>query len=230
MTDVLIDLRAFSEALPQEHGKLKKAIRRWIDLHSAHSDLSLAHDYIQDALRLHRTKRAGLQYATLALQQSAVVIYARALERKSDHRGQVRVTGGFTGLQLEFHRKLVALRDNSVAHFGPEGSSKPWSQDFVFLLVKGVVYRPTASSRRSLFDKKFAEQMLAHFLVAAGLVAKQSQDWQLKLADRLNEAINDDEIFKLLQNHKISPEVFGEAAQLILNPTGSGRATKIIPD
>jgi len=154
-----IDLRKFAKLLPPEHAGLGKLIRRWVDAHSVSADVRMAKDYLIDALRWHNTGRGSLKNASTALLHSAVMLYARATDRTSDHRGHVAIGDKYTTAQSEIHLHLLNIRNESLAHFGPAGIPKSWSEDQAVLIVEGQHWQPAIAARRSMLDPIFAEKI-----------------------------------------------------------------------
>ena len=191
--DLVYDLRRFAGTLPEAHRDLRKRVRQWIDAHSIATDLRLALDSVELAIRLNKTGRASLDLAVMSLMQSAVMAYSRALERHSEHRGTVAIKGRFTVEQAQFHARLGEIRDESLAHFGPAGTALPWSEDHALLLQSGIHWQPVISSRRSLFDAKFCALFLDHLRKTESMVmddvAKRRDAFQAMFDDRLS---NDD--------------------------------------
>lgn len=90
MEDTVIDLSAFAATQPRK-SRLRQAIIRLRDAHSAKTDLMSADDFAsqldaaKDAIAASPVAAAP-ETIGLALLYSAVVLYARATKTTSDHR------------------------------------------------------------------------------------------------------------------------------------------------
>ena len=226
----VFDLRDFSDRLPSNAGKLKKAIRQWVDGHSASADLTIATDYIDDAIRIHRGRRTSLVNAATALLHSAIILYARSLERKSDHRGFVRIIEKLGDEGKEFHNGLIQIRDNALAHFGPAGSGRSWNEDHVVLIMEDDVGQPALAVRRSLFDLSYAIDFRLHLREVCGIVQRTVDERRNAFQSLFDRAIEDAEICAVLKASQVDPKKFGEAGKLIFKGPRSGRAIGIFND
>lgn len=226
----VFDLRDFSDRLPSNAGKLKKAIRQWVDGHSASADLTIATDYIDDAIRIHRGRRTSLVNAATALLHSAIILYARSLERKSDHRGFVRIIEKLGDEGKEFHNGLIQIRDNALAHFGPAGSGRSWNEDHVVLIMEDDVWQPAIAVRRSLFDLSYAIDFRLHLREVCGIVQRTVDERRNAFQSLFDRAIEDAEICAVLKASQVDPKKFGEAGKLIFKGPRSGRAIGIFND
>lgn len=204
--DVVYDLRRFAEALPEAHRDLRKRIRQWNDAHSIATDLRLAHDSVQSAIRLNKTGRGSLDLAVMALMQSAVMAYSKALERHSDHRGTVAIKGRFSPEQSELHRRLCEIRDESLAHFGPAGTTLPWSEDHALLLQSGIHWQPVISSRRALFDAKFSADFLDHLKETEAMVMDDVAKRRVAFQNMFDDRLADDAVAQTLEASALSAE------------------------
>jgi len=160
---ILIDVRALAASLPPKHGKLARDARRWVDAHSNSADLTLAHDYVRDAIALHQRAANDLDNATAALLQAAIIIYARPFDSSAArHRGTLDVISKMSPDDAAFHERLIVLRHQAVAHFAGGGTGEAWAKDYAVLLVEGETYQTLSTSRRSLFQPDFAAEFAAH--------------------------------------------------------------------
>lgn len=202
--DVVYDLRRFASALPDPHRDLGKKIRRWIDAHSIATDLSLAHDCVLSALRLESTSRVSVDLAVMALMQSAVMAYSRALERHSEHRGTVSIKGRFSPEQIDLHARLCDLRDEALAHFGPAGTGQPWSEDHALLLQTGIHWQPVITSRRSLFDRSFAMALKQHLEATHAMVIEVVAERRAAFQNLFDERLHQSEVADILEASTLS--------------------------
>lgn len=223
----VIDLRKFARLLPPEHAKLAKLVRKWVDAHSVSADIRMARDYLADALRWHYTRRDSLKHASTALLHSAVMLYARATERGSDHRSHVPIADKCTADQMELHNRLLDIRNESLAHFGPAGGEKSWSEDLAVMIVEGQHWQPAVASRRSLMEPAFTRSAL-HFMEA--LLPEFDRVAEARLAVCQNAigsaATENDVVAACLTQALIDPQALGEAASILLTGKRQGRALR----
>lgn len=223
----LYDLRLFATRLPDGHGKVKRALNKWLNAHSVSTDLLLARDFIDSALRHHLAGEANLNHAKTALLQTSIIYYARALERHSDHRETLRLGELMTDEQKTMHARLVNLRDEALAHFGPAGVGKPWNEDHAVLIIEGRYWQSALVCRRSLFDKEFALELIRH-LDAIGQTVIQVTDKRRATFERLlHEAVEQSqEVSDALLSCAMTEEDAGALHAIALE--GDRRGHKIV--
>lgn len=119
----VIDLAKFDRELPNSHFKTKSLIRSTIDLHSAHTDLALAGDFILRAIEFQEQAEkfppAVVEDCTIGLICASVVFYARATKSESHHRITFDMRRHFDAEEKKQHELLCSLRDDAIAHYGP---------------------------------------------------------------------------------------------------------------
>ena len=182
------DLNGVADRLPEQHRDFAKSIRRWRDSHSVNSELKVAADMIEQALKLCLSDAEGADLQKMALMHAAVMSYARAVERRSSHRGKIAIVGKLDQSQIEMHKHLVHLRDESIGHHGPAGTYKRWHHDRAFLLQEGNTWQPVVVTRMSIFDKAFAIKFHAHLKAVCriidAIVEERRADFQKLLDER----------------------------------------------
>lgn len=185
---ILYDLNAIERTCAASDAEFAKSIRRWRDAQSAAADLAIAADMLDQAMRLTLAGAQGFDLVRMALVHSAIMAYARATERKSNHRGKIPLVGKMDRQQLELHRKLIDLRDECVGHHGPAGFAQPWSEDYALLIQDGDRWQPAIASRRSLFEREFARAFLLHLqsldAAVVAIVEDRRSAFQTLLAER----------------------------------------------
>ncbi|MEO6432530.1 MAG: hypothetical protein ABIO29_00940 [Sphingomicrobium sp.] len=118
----VIDLSEFATTLPEGHEALRRSIKDTIDVHSAHSDLKIAHDSAARFISLNKSEafpREFVEDCGLALLVTGILFYVRATKSSSDHRKTFDLRARFDDLERQDHDLLVRLRDDALAHYGP---------------------------------------------------------------------------------------------------------------
>lgn len=202
--DTLFDLSALAEKLPKSHWDVRKRIRRWKDAHSISADITFAVEMLETALKQHSGKRKSQDFPKMALTQAAIMSYARSLERKSDHRGTISIKGDFSDEQKSFHVKLVELRDESLAHFGPAGYNSPWSEDMVMLIQSEITWQPAVFAKRKLFDKDFATKAADHMRQITPFVEREVEKRRNEFQSLFNTKVHEDDFADILESCKVS--------------------------
>ncbi len=229
--DAVYDLRALRRLLPDDAAKLRKSIDRWVAAHSVHSDLSIAHAQVTEALYLHKLNRTSSRYAPNGLLHSSISAYARSLERHSDHRPAIRLGEMMNASQAEFHKELIQIRDEGVAHFGPAGPDRPLAEDHGVLIFQDGRYQPGILSRRSLFNKAFALRFQSHLAETAALVAELSERRRVDFQNLFHDALGErDDMTELLDRCIFDNDQIGQVKDLVLGFRPVGRMTIIASD
>lgn len=206
----LFDVRRFAASLPPEFSKLRKAAERWADFHSCSSDVTLALEFIDDALKWHKSPRSTLGHAKHALMLSAVSLYARAFDKKGKHRRVPNLRAKIPADQLEFHDQLIEIRHEFLAHFGPAGFDGPWGEDMAFVMTDFAVWLPFVSSRRSAFVPNFAIAFQVHTRTVSRLAHEIARVERDEFQSLLTEAWTEhSEIDALLWTSEVDPGVVG---------------------
>jgi hypothetical protein len=213
-----IDLAAAAAALPEHHKALAKKILRSRDAHSAHTDITCALDMAQSVRPAHDAAEGGLQWAAhavLSLTISAVVLYTRATKTRSDHRGTLNLDGKFDPAQRMMHERIVALRDDCVAHYGPgdAGGGLRLNEERILVPLDRVSdSRVMMASKRLAFVPRFTMELEQHLCRVAILVQAEVERRDNTLADALNAAGAEDPFLPaLFQDHLVDlDEMFAE--------------------
>jgi hypothetical protein len=229
--DAVYDLRALRGVLPDDSSKLRKSIDRWIAAHSVHSDLSIAHAQVTEALYLHRLNRTSSRYAPIGLLHSALSTYARSLERHSNHRPAIKLGEIMSASQIQFHKQLIEIRDEGIAHFGPAGPDRPLAEDHAIVIFQDGQYQPGILSRRSLFNKGFAVQFQQHLMETTDLVAQISEERRISFQKLFHAALDErDDMASLLDGCIFDQNQLGQVKDLALGFRPGGRVTIITGD
>jgi len=227
---LLIDIRAFARKLPQPLGKLRKAARQWLDAHSGSCDLRLAKDYVEDAQRLAQQDSPGLDNATAALLQGAVILYARPFDDSATHhRGTLPLISKLTAESQRLHRQVIELRHKGVAHFDGGGVSRPWSVDYATIIIEHGRYQTMSCSNRALFQPRFAAEFHDHLAVTCALADGLADSRRVEFERQFREAWStNDEIDRLLLASKLDPEVLHGWDGPVLGGLREGRSITVV--
>lgn len=226
----VFDLNKLQTVLPDVHRKLAKAIRQWRDAHSVSADLKVAEDMLDQAMRLELAKVADTDLMKMAILHAAVMAYARGLERHSDHRSTLKLTGHMTPEQRVMHDRLIHLRDESIGHHGPAGTRAPWSEDSVIIIQTGDVWQPAVFARRAIFQREFARHFLLHLQQLQPLVDGIVSDRRDGFQSLFDAAAPTDEIYDLLMQCRMPAEDLARLQEPLLAGARSGRSIGIWQD
>lgn len=215
---IFYDLNRVADALPDQHNDFAKSIRRWRDAHSVSSDLSISADLIEQALRLSLAEAGEANLTLMALMHAAVMGYARALERRSDHRGKIAITGKFAPDELAMHKHLVHLRDESVGHHGPAGTYKIWHEDRALIIQEETTWQPLIATRMALFDRHFALLFHAHLRRAQSILSDIVEERRHQFQCMLDERATLDVVAEVILSCKLTEA----EARLLVGPLLSG--------
>lgn len=220
----LLDVRRVVESLPEEQRKLKKSARRWLDGHSCSADLEMSAVYVEDAIRLHGTKRESLKHAKTALLHMAVIYYARPFDGRSNHRSRINIKSKLSDDGEKFHDLLIDLRHESLAHFGPAGPIIPWSSDYALMVREGGNWQTLSAARRSLYEHSFASNFQDHLSKVCGIAREITIERRDEFERQIFEAWRDsDELHHILHQCEINVEMFGGWSGPLLGGVRSGR-------
>lgn len=117
-------------------------IRRYRDAMSVQNDLRECQDCL-DVLAQQNLNTPSMEHAwqviISALITRAIVLYVRATKTSSRHRTFVPVRTAMPPDLVPLHERMVSLRDNAIAHFGPgPGGTRPsWAREVVALRLDG---------------------------------------------------------------------------------------------
>lgn len=229
---VVIDLVALVAALPPEFADLAGMARSWFSRHSCDADLGVAEAYLHDAIRWHSTKRESLANAKGALLQSAVVHYARAFDPASRHRSHISIERYLDVKEKAFHRLLIDLRHESLAHFGPAGDDdSPWSEDIPALIVERGQWQPMIASKRPLYRSALALRFLNHVKKIRPIVTELSDKSKSHFTEVLSKRWEESStLSRLIESHTMDPQRLGGWSGPFLGGPRSGREIQILSD
>ncbi len=227
---IFYDLNLVEAHLPSQHRDFAKCIRRWRDAHSISSDLSIAADLLEQALRLSLAQGGKADLTLMALMHAAVMGYSRALERKSNHRGKIAILGRLTPEQIAMHKKLVHLRDESIGHHGPAGTYKVWHEDRALLIQDGLTWQPAIASRMALFDKNFAVIFHAHLSELRPIVEQIVEERRGEFQRMLDERAVLDEVADVIERSALAPDQARPFVGPLLSGPRKGRTVAIWKD
>lgn len=205
MTETTINLRELAKKIEDTHGKTARKIVQLSDLSSIKIDLCFADDQIRllsgarDAALKSEAGTAD-QIVPMALLMSSVVLYARAMKSKSNHRMTFDIRTKFSDVERARHMAICALRDDAFAHFGPgmgEGSDA-LQQDGVFAIFdedRGALQIATMS-RRKVIDLNLVDLIIAQIQRAILIVEQQIQTRREDVGNELMELLISGEISK----------------------------------
>jgi hypothetical protein len=212
-----IDLKAASEKLNESYPKVSGLIRQLSSAHSIRSDLGMALDMLGALDKvLVVASELGEKWASdtaLALINSTVVFYVRATKTHSHHRGSIAFDKEFTSDEQEIHNKLVRLRDDAIAHFGPgeEYGGPTWQREGVFLPIdQPDDMRVMTVSRRIIMQKELQMRMKKQIHRALLIAEKITQQRNSRLIEHMNDIAGDIAFSEILNQHLINLTDFFE--------------------
>jgi hypothetical protein len=142
------DFEALAASLPtSKYRPLIERIRRFRDAMSALTDLRECRECL-DVLRRHdplknvsERERHVHETVSSALIERAIILYVRATKTGSKHRTFVPVRNALPEDLVARHERMVLLRDDAIAHFGPGpgGVRPPWCREIAALRLEGNV-------------------------------------------------------------------------------------------
>ncbi|GGC24452.1 hypothetical protein GCM10011371_10120 [Novosphingobium marinum] len=232
-----IDLEKLADALPAEYTQLAGKIRRCRDSHSVHTDLMLASDMIGSVEAAFRATQDGVewaQHAVPALVYSAIILYARAIHTGSGHRARINLTKHLTPAQKARHERIVTLRNDALAHYGPGETTEgfTWNEErLVIPLDRPNDARIMLASRRVGYAPGLPSEMAVHIAQVLLLAQREIERRDAELVDALNAAIDsDDGFFDLAAQHKIDLNAMfgGHPAAALLDGDRTGLRTEIV--
>ncbi len=229
-TERIYDLTKFMKLLPVSQRKLGKALRQWRDGHSTVADLRIAGELVDTAMKQWKTADPETQLLILAAMHASVMGYARAIERKSKHRGKLPVVGKFNDQQTAMHKKIVNLRDEAVGHHGPAGFIRPWHEDKALLFQNGNQWQPAIMSRRSLFEENFASLVATHIKEVIAITEQIVAERQTTFQSAFHAAINQDEVAEALLKAELSKTEIANIPEQALSGPRQGNTIAVWND
>lgn len=138
----VVDLEAVVAAvsLQEERVRFASLVRRYHDAMSALNDLRDCQEHLEALARHDPLQPADNQQHHLisgALLSQAIILYVRAAKTTSKHRTPLPLRAKMPLELVSAHERMVALRDNAIAHFGPgPGGNRPaWIRERTALRV-----------------------------------------------------------------------------------------------
>lgn len=228
----IFDVRALVANLQGKHGKLEKSARKWIATHSCSADLAIVRDYLSDAVRWHSTRRESLGRAKTALLHCAILSYFRLFDPSATrHRAELSIVGKFSAEQMVFHKRLLELRHEALAHFGQAGITKPWNEDALYVIADRTHWQPMVASKRSQFDASFGIEFYRHVEEIEPFVEELVEKWKADFQEKFQTCWATDQDFdQLLRSCKVEPTELGGWQGPILSGHRSGRLLVELPD
>lgn len=198
----VVDLSRFAAALPAGHEPLKQLIKDTIDVHSAHSDLKIAHDSAARFIDLNRSKgfpREFVEDCGLSLLVTGIIFYTRATKSGSEHRKTFDLRPKFDELEHQNHDLLVRLRDDAMAHYGPGklGAETVREDSLYFAIPQQKLF---STSRNICGSENLGHLIRRQSQRALILMQRLYEEKQVKLLDWLKELPDTETIAAALQS------------------------------
>lgn len=234
---IAIDLEKLADALPAEHVQLARKIRRCRDSHAVHTDLMHSSDMIgsvEAAFEAAQSGTAWAQHTVPALVYSAILLYASATHSDSKHRARINLTKHFTPPQKAVHERIVTLRNDALAHYGPGEITMGfgWNEERLAILLNGPKRgQIMVASRRVGYAPGLPSEMAAHISQVLLMAQRELERRDSELTEALNAAIKEDRgFFDLAIQHKINlDDMFGgHPTAALLDGDQAGTRTEII--
>jgi hypothetical protein len=163
------DLRRLAGAArgEPEYCIFEERVRRYGDAMSILADLADARRMLDALARPEPTKASSAaadrdRHVTAnALLSQAIILYARAAKSRSRHRTFVPLQRGMPPELRLIHDKVVQLRDDAIAHFGPGTGpgGRHWAKETVVLRIDGSVATLVLPYSRSTYQDDLAHQL-----------------------------------------------------------------------
>jgi hypothetical protein len=165
---------------------------------------------------------------------SAIILYARATHSDSKHRVRINLTKHFTPAQKALHDRIVTLRNDALAHYGPGEISEgfAWNEErLVIPMDRPAEARIMLVSRRVGYAPGLPSEMAAHIARVLLMAQREVERRDTELTEALNATIDDDGgFFDLAVQHKIDlDDMFGgHPAAALLDGDRTGMRTEIV--
>jgi len=235
---IAIDLEELADALPPRYKPLAGKIRRCRDSNSVFTDLLHASNMIGSVRQAHEAANSGTdwaQNAVPALVYSAIILYVRATHSGSDHRARINLAKGFNAAQRAMHTRLVSLRNDALAHYGPgeTGEGYAWNEERLVIPIQSPNRNMLMlASRRIGFAPALPNEMASHIAEVIPLAKAEADRRNAELIAALDVAITSDRTLVDLakQNLIDLKSRFGvnPAAAAIIDREGGGSRTEVI--
>ncbi len=218
------DLIKAADKLEKEYPDLAGAIRAIRDINSIRVDLTHAFNFAQtmNAMSDEAQKSqadTALERAHHALLLGAIVLYARAMKSRSDHRKTFDFRPRLNHQDLAMHDQICGLRDDAIAHYGPgiQIGSGGMQKDGLFLApsneAEGAL-RIMSVSQRIVINKRFGARLLEHLGRVSLLVQKDFEDRETKLMEKLNVVIENPAVREALTSNTTDLAEYMSSAEL----------------
>jgi hypothetical protein len=118
----VVDLYAVALENQKGHPRLAGLIKKIRDLHSSRVDLEQAQQTLALRGRFPNLSsgESDLAHLVQAIAVTSIILYCRATGTESDHRkNRLDVRRWFDEEEKRIHEKMMMLRNNGIAHFGP---------------------------------------------------------------------------------------------------------------
>jgi hypothetical protein len=148
-----------------------------------------------------------------ALLSHAILLYVRAAKTSSKHRGALPVLARMPADFRAVHERMVALRDNAIAHYGPgPGGARPdWARETTALRMDGQVASLALLYSRTTVQTDLPgdlRRLLSYAVNRGWEIASERADQLLAEGARLSR--EDREFVGMLEKHAIDlHEFFG---------------------
>lgn len=206
----IYDLRKLATDLPRQLAKLSRITKRYLERHSWNADLTIAKEYLADAIRWDISGRLSLTHAKTALLHGAILGYARIFDTASNHRSDFKIGDRLSPDQRDFHDKIMELRHEALAHFGPMGLSRPWNEDHCLIVQEGITWQTAAISRRPQFDPDFSKNLQIHIIKIQEILLEEVELHKKKLETEIQSAWkNEDNFSEILAAFRVDPATLG---------------------
>lgn len=211
-----VDLASLGKDLPDKYRQLRKKIEQLISSHSIRSDLDIALDMLnaldtaQDEAERQKAlgnMRCWQSDASMALLTSAIILYVRATKTSSRHRYNLDFEKEYTPEQKAVHKKLCALRDDALAHFGPGelDDDLRWHTESAFVpLDNPDDMRIMTGSRRLFKQRQLQETARKQTHRALVLSDKFTQHRNVEVVTEMNRLFDDEEFVDLVSRHHVN--------------------------
>jgi hypothetical protein len=190
----VVDFARVADRLPDSHKVVRQLIRDTSALHSAHTDLKMAHDFAVRFIEMDQADelpRSFVEDCGLALLCSAIVFYTRATKSQSDHRKTFDMRAQMDDLEKGRHDMLVRLRDDAIAHYGPgDLGSATVREDWLFF--SPVHLKPLGVSRNIAGSRNLAHVIREQSQRAVILTQRLFEMKQGRLVDQINDLAEDE--------------------------------------
>jgi hypothetical protein len=190
----VIDFARVADRLSDSHKAIRQLIHDTSALHSAHTDLKVAHDLAARFIEFDQIEslpRAVVEDCSLALLCSAIIFYARATKSHSNHRKTFDIRSQMDDMEKDRHDLIVRLRDDAIAHYGPgELGSTTVRKDWLLFCPEHL--KPLSVSKNIVGSQSLAHLVRQQSQRALILMQRLYERKQSQLFDQINELAEDE--------------------------------------